>query len=105
MSFIYSSFVLVSRKMATVTAESLKKAIEERIPGVTFTLVRDESGGCGSSFFVIVISTSFEGQGLLDRQRTVNEAIKKEMSTIHALQLKTWTPSQWEGKKKEFLKE
>ena len=39
------------------------------------------------------------GMGLLDRQRAVNTCLAEEMKIIHALQMKTWTPSQFEQKK------
>ena len=42
---------------------------------------------------------AFEGMGLLDRQRMVNGALREEMASIHALQMKTWTPAQFEKKK------
>ena len=45
------------------------------------------------------MSAAFEGVGLLERQRTVNDALKAEMDSIHALQMKTWTPAQYEKKK------
>jgi stress-induced morphogen len=35
-----------------------------------------------------------------DRHRLVNDALKVEMETIHALQMKTWTPEQWASKGK-----
>ena len=34
-----------------------------------------------------------------DAERTVNDALKAEMDSIHALQMKTWTPAQYEKKK------
>ena len=55
--------------------------------------------GCGAKFFVCVVSATFQGMGLLDRQRMVNDALKEEMNSIHALQMKTWTPAQYEKKK------
>jgi stress-induced morphogen len=38
------------------------------------------------------------GQSLLERQRRVNECLKEEMTRIHALQMKTWTPAQYAQK-------
>jgi stress-induced morphogen len=32
----------------------------------------------------------------------VNDALKEELKSIHALSLKTWTPEQWEKKKSEL---
>lgn len=43
------------------------------------------------------------GQGLLERQRRVNECLQEEMTRIHALQMKTWTPAQYEQKTQKTL--
>lgn len=40
----------------------------------------------------IVVSKSFEGQKLLQRHRTVNQALSELMPRIHALEVKAWTP-------------
>lgn len=61
--------------------------------------VSDVSGGCGSSFRVVLVSEAFEGVPLLDRQRQVHSALEAEIKAIHALELKTWTPSQFEKKR------
>ncbi|KAK1931794.1 Protein BOLA2 [Phytophthora citrophthora] len=50
----------------------------------------DLSDGCGS-------------QSLLERQRRVNDCLKEEMTRIHALQMKTWTPAQYEQKTQQKL--
>ena len=55
--------------------------------------------GCGEKFEAIIVSTTFDGMGLLDRQRLVNEVIAEEMETIHAFTMKTWTPAQYEAKR------
>lgn len=48
---------------------------------------------------VVVISAAFEGQSLLAQQRLVNEAVAEKIAdgTIHALSIKSYTPSQWEA--------
>ena len=61
--------------------------------------VDDESGGCGEKFEIEIVSSEFEGKGLLDRHRYVNELLKAFLPKIHALSLKTLTPEQWEKKK------
>ncbi|RLN55054.1 hypothetical protein BBJ28_00004332 [Nothophytophthora sp. Chile5] len=43
------------------------------------------------------------GQSLLERQRRVNDCLKEEMTRIHALQMKTWTPAQYEQKTQQKL--
>jgi stress-induced morphogen len=53
--------------------------------------VTDDSDGCGSKFNAIIVSSKFEGVGLLDRQRMVNDLIADEMKVIHAFTMKTWT--------------
>mmetsp|Transcript_7935 Transcript_7935/g.22511 ORF Transcript_7935/g.22511 Transcript_7935/m.22511 type:complete len:88 (+) Transcript_7935:100-363(+) len=85
-----------------VTAEDLKAKIVEKLSPADVVLVSDESDGCGAKFSVVVVCSAFEGVPLLDRQRIVNEAIKEEMKTIHALSMKTWTPAQWEKKKANY---
>jgi stress-induced morphogen len=59
----------------------------------------DTSGGCGASFQVFIGTDKFEDVALLDRHRMVNDALKEEMSAIHALQIKAWTSTQWEQRK------
>jgi stress-induced morphogen len=50
--------------------------------------LEDTSDGCGSKFKLILVSSVFEGKGLLDRQRSVNKYLEEEMKIIHALQMK-----------------
>ena len=61
----------------------------------------DTSDGCGSKFNAIIVAATFDGMSLLERQRAVNEVIKEEMESIHAFSMKTWTPAQYEEKKKK----
>jgi BolA protein len=50
----------------------------------------------GGHFRVIIVSNSFEGKSLLERHRRVKEALKDFFGMkIHALQLTTLTPDQW----------
>ena len=55
----------------------------------------DVSGGCGSSFEVVVVSEVFEGKKTLQRHRIVNECLAEELTLIHAFSQKTYTPQQW----------
>ena len=57
--------------------------------------VDDTSGGCGASFKIVVVSESFEGLKLLDRQRLVHDALSKHMGEIHALEMRCLPPSRW----------
>lgn len=79
-----------------ITPEEIKSILEKALPGSTIE-TRDLTGG-GDHWQVIVVSPAFEGKGLVEQHRMVNEALKDEMGDqrIHALALKTFTPAQWE---------
>jgi len=54
--------------------------------------------GSETHFKVLVVSAAFEGLGLVDRHRRVNEALREELrSGVHALSIRALTPSQWQG--------
>ena len=79
-----------------ITPEAIKESLSKTIP-VTLIETQDLTGG-GEHWQVIVVSSAFEGKGLLEQHRIVNEALKEPMSDqrIHALALKTFSPAQWE---------
>ena len=84
------------------SAGSIVERIEQKIRAnleVSHYQLDDKSGGCGQSFLLIVICAAFANVKLLDRQRQVNEILAVEIAELHALELKTWTPEQWEAKK------
>jgi stress-induced morphogen len=52
--------------------------------------------GSETHFKVLVVSAAFEGLGLVDRHRKVNEILAAELKRgLHALTMKTLTPAQW----------
>ena len=79
-----------------ITPEEIKTALEKALPGSTVE-TRDLTGG-GDHWQVIIVSPAFEGKGLLEQHRLVNEILKAEIGDqrIHALALKTFSPAQWE---------
>ncbi len=66
----------------------MKEKIAASIENIHHLEANDLSDGCGAKFEVIVVSDTFEGVGLLDRQRRINDILKEEMKSIHALTLK-----------------
>ncbi|POM65178.1 Bola-like protein [Phytophthora palmivora] len=88
--------------MAVVTPAQLETKIRREI-GAALVEAVDLSDGCGSKFSLVVVHEGFEGQSLLERQRRVNDCLKEEMTHIHALQMKTWTPAQYEQKTQKTL--
>jgi stress-induced morphogen len=79
-----------------ITPQEIKETLERALPGSTIEM-RDLTGG-GDHWQVIIVSPAFEGKGLLEQHRLVNDALKEHMGDerIHALALKTFTPAQWE---------
>ena len=51
--------------------------------------------GSESHWNQIMVSDRFEGQSLLQRQRSIYGALGELMQTIHALTMKTMTPEEW----------
>ena len=84
----------------------IESLLREGLAPVQLVQVEDEgacAGGEGAAtgkFKVLVVSGAFQGMGLLDRHRRVNELLAEPLKTIHALQLKTWTPEEYEKKKR-----
>jgi acid stress-induced BolA-like protein IbaG/YrbA len=79
-----------------ITPEEIKQTLSEALP-VTLVETQDLTGG-GDHWQVIIVSSAFEGKGLLEQHRIVNEALKEPLADqrIHALALKTYSPDQWE---------
>jgi stress-induced morphogen len=79
-----------------ITPEEIKSTLEKALPGSTIEM-QDLTGG-GDHWQLFIVSPAFEGKGLIEQHRMVNDALKEEMADqrIHALALKTYTPAQWE---------
>lgn len=78
----------------SITTESLKEIIEERLEA-SLVQVEDMSGGCGQAFAVIIVSPIFQGKNKLMRHRLVNNKLKDEIASIHAFTQKVFTPEEW----------
>lgn len=74
------------------SAEEIKQRIEAAIPGAS-AKVEDYTGG-GDHFSATVTAEAFEGRSRVEQHRLVYEIFGKEIGgAIHALALKTQTPS------------
>lgn len=51
--------------------------------------------GDGRHFAAVIVSSEFEGKGMLQRHRQVYQALGDRMGKIHALSMQTLTPAQW----------
>lgn len=78
-----------------VSLEQVKKTIEQEISDAE-VFVKDLTGG-GDHLEAIVISPEFEGKTKVKQHQLVYSALQSELKSeaIHALALKTYTPSTW----------
>ena len=75
--------------------ESVKELIANGIPDANIEVI--DTTGTKDHFSAVVISSSFEGLSLIDQHKQVYKAVGEHMTKeIHALQLKTFSPEQWE---------
>jgi len=71
----------------------VQQMIERGLPGAHVE-VQDTTGG-GDHFEAVVVSESFEGKTLVERHQAVYNALGDAMrARVHALTLKTLTPTQ-----------
>ncbi|RYG14428.1 MAG: BolA family transcriptional regulator [Caulobacteraceae bacterium] len=55
----------------------------------------DATPGGESHFNLLVVSSAFEGQGRVQRQRAVNALLREELAgPVHALSIKALTPAE-----------
>ena len=83
------------------TPEDIKKVIEGSLPQAT-AYVRDPNQD-GEHFQAFVVSPVFEGMMLVKQHQMVMKTLKSAFAqSVHALQLKTFTPEKWEESKTQF---
>jgi len=77
-----------------ISPEEIKETLGKALP-VTLVETQDLTGG-GDHWQLIVVSPVFEGKGLIEQHRLVNEALREPLGDqrIHALSLKTYSPAQ-----------
>ena len=88
--------------------EIIDKILKDRIAAEHVEIVDDshlhrghKAAGGGGHYSVKVVSQQFENVDLINRMRMVYSALDDQINgqpkLIHALQIKTYTPSQWNG--------
>ncbi|WP_336023190.1 BolA family protein [Halobellus salinisoli] len=82
--------------------DEVERRIEEAIPDaeatVTLPRVPDEDHE-DAHFAAVVVSPAFEGKTLVQQHQLVYDALGDAMTTeIHALEMKTFTPEEYEGR-------
>lgn len=82
-------------------AEQIKNTIEAKIPQSTAHIL--DPNNDGQHFQAIVVSSAFEGLLLVKQHQMVLGALKEAFATtVHAIQLKTFTPQKWQDAKHQF---
>ena len=78
-----------------VTPESVKNGI-----GAGLACDHLEVAGDGQHFEALIVSTAFEGRNRVQRHQLVYAALGDRMrQEIHALSMRTLTPSEWKAAK------
>ena len=76
--------------------ETIKQLIEEGMPGARAQVVGD-----GQHFEAIIVSEAFEGLSMIKQHQLVYSALGDRMrADIHALSMRTLTPTQWAAMQK-----
>jgi len=83
-----------------MTTEDIKNRIETAIPGSNAYVLDPMNDGAHLQAFVI--SPAFEGLPVFKQQQLVMAAIKDIFQIVHALGLKTFTPSKWDEVKVQY---
>ena len=74
-----------------ITPELVKQWIEDGLAGSSARVVGD-----GRHFEAVVVYAGFDGKSMLEQHRMVYGGLGDKMdSAIHALSIRTYTPSQW----------
>jgi stress-induced morphogen len=73
-------------------AQDIQRRLEEAFPDAQVAAA--DSTGAGDHFAVTIVTDQFAGKSLVERHQMVYGALSALMPRIHALQLKTVTPSE-----------
>lgn len=84
-----------------MTLEEIKTTIEAAVPEATAHIIDPMNDGQHLQAFVI--SKTFEGLALVKQHQMVMKPLKEAFAqSVHALGLKTLTPTQWEAQKFQY---
>ena len=80
-----------------ISPQQVEEMIKAEMPDAQVQ-VQDLTGG-GDHYQVTVVSSLFDGKGLVQQHQLVYSALRQAMSSeaIHALALKTYTPQAWQA--------
>ena len=82
--------------------ETIERKIQNNLEPIHLDVINESQNhnvpkGAESHFKLLVVSEKFESQTRVERQRTVNNILKEELSgSVHALTQRLLTPTEWE---------
>ncbi|WP_254543933.1 BolA family protein [Halomarina pelagica] len=80
-----------------MTPEDVERLIEEGIEDAEATVTRPRDPDDDTHLAAVVVSPAFEGRPLVRQHQLVYDALGEHMTRdIHALELKTYTPEEYE---------
>jgi acid stress-induced BolA-like protein IbaG/YrbA len=84
-----------------ISAPQIEALIIQALPDAQVNVL--DPNNDGQHFSAVVIAPQFTGLTMIKQHRLINEALKARIDSgeIHALQLKTFTPDQWQQAKSE----
>ena len=86
----------------TAKTDTIKTIILTALPHSQVTVL--DPNNDGEHFQALVVSPAFEGLPLVKQHQLVMKALKESFETsVHALALKTFSPSQWEISKQDYV--
>ncbi|MEF8783446.1 MAG: BolA family protein [Haloarculaceae archaeon] len=76
---------------------TVERLIEEGVPGTEAEVTTPRHPDDDEHFAAVVVSPAFEGESLVDRHQRVYDALDDHMTEdIHAIELTTFTPEEYE---------
>jgi stress-induced morphogen len=78
--------------------ETVERLLEANIPDASVTVGHPNDPDDPTHFVVRVVSPAFEGHSLVEQHELVYDALGDRVTReIHALEIKTYTPSEYES--------
>ncbi len=76
-----------------VSPDQVESMIKAQMPDAQIQVNTQD----GEHYEVVVVSSTFEGKGLVQQHQLVYRAVQQEVlsGAIHALAVKTYTPQEW----------
>lgn len=82
------------RIKTTITEKLAPQSVEVRNKSHLHAGHAGDNGSGESHFHLIVVSKDFAGMGRIERHRMVFGLLSEEMKSIHALEIKAYTPEE-----------